>query len=390
MSPIASPTGSASTASTQGVDVELDHVTMRFGPFTAVGDAHLTIGGGEFFSFLGPSGCGKTTILRLISGFIQPTEGVVRIGGRDMTGLGPNQRPTTLIFQNLALFPLMSVAENIAFGLEARGVDKKTRRARAEELLDLIALPGVGDKKVSELSGGQRQRVAIARALAVEPQVLLLDEPLSALDLKLRQHMRAELRDLQKRTGVTFVYITHDQGEALAMSDRVAVMEVGRIEQVGTPEALYDAPNTPFVASFVGENNRFTGRVISVEGGMARIDTVAGPLVGRAGADLSVGQNAILFARPERVAVGLNGSSDGDIGPNALDAQVTGRAFEGAFAHLALTGPNGVALKAHLVGTDGAGAGPAIGDLCRVSFRPERAIVLVDDGRGPVDGGEDP
>src|SRR5690606_19776116 len=181
------------TASLMSADVELDHVTIRFGDFTAVNDAHLRIQEGEFFSFLGPSGCGKTTILRTVSGFLEPTEGHVRIGGRDMAGIGPNKRPTALIFQNLALFPLMSVAENIAFGLEVQGMSRAERRKRADELLSLIALPGQGNKMVSALSGGQKQRVAIARALAVEPDVLLLDEPLSALDLKLRQHMRTEL-----------------------------------------------------------------------------------------------------------------------------------------------------------------------------------------------------
>ncbi|MEP5068510.1 ATP-binding cassette domain-containing protein, partial [Roseibium sp.] len=214
-------------------DIVLDHVSIRFGSYTAVDNAHLTINGGEFFSFLGPSGCGKTTMLRCVSGFSEPTEGRVLIGGKDMRGVGPNKRPTALIFQNLALFPLMSVAENIAFPLEVRGVGKKDRRKKADELLDMIALPGVGEKKVHELSGGQRQRVAIARALAVEPDILLLDEPLSALDLKLRHHMRTELRTIQQRVGLTFIYITHDQGEALTMSDRIAVMNAGVIEQIG-------------------------------------------------------------------------------------------------------------------------------------------------------------
>ena len=207
--------------------IELDKVCCDFGSFRAVDNANVSIKPGEFFSFLGPSGCGKTTILRMVSGFIEPTEGAIRIGGKDVRGQRPNQRPTALIFQNLALFPLMPIWENITFGLEVRGVDKATRRKKAEDLLKLVDLPGAGDKMVSQLSGGQKQRVAIARALAVEPQVMLLDEPLSALDLKLRQHMRAELRAIQKRTGVTFIYITHDQGEALAMSDRVGVMSPG-------------------------------------------------------------------------------------------------------------------------------------------------------------------
>ncbi|MFD2813497.1 ABC transporter ATP-binding protein [Paracoccus aerius] len=225
--------------------VELDGIGMSFGTTRAVSDVSFTVQPGEFFSILGPSGCGKTTILRMIAGFLEPTEGRVLIGGKDMRGLGPNQRPTAMIFQSLALFPLMPVWENIAFGLEARGLGKAERRKRADELLRLIALEGYGDRMPGELSGGQRQRVAIARALAVEPGVLLLDEPLSALDLKLRQHMRAELRALQKRTGVTFIYITHDQSEALAMSDRVAVMSAGLLQQVATPRQLYDNPATP-------------------------------------------------------------------------------------------------------------------------------------------------
>ena len=206
-------------------DVELDRLTVRFGTFTAVEDLSLRIAPGEFFSFLGPSGCGKTTVLRTISGFVMPTGGAVRIGGRDMRGIGPNKRPTALIFQSLALFPMMSVADNVAYGLRVRGVARAERRRTVDRLLATVALSDQGGKLVSELSGGQRQRVAIARALVVEPQVLLLDEPLSALDLKLRQHMR---RRAARRSSdgwvMTFIYITHDQGEALTMSDRIAVM----------------------------------------------------------------------------------------------------------------------------------------------------------------------
>jgi spermidine/putrescine transport system ATP-binding protein len=212
--------------------IDLDNVCCDFGNFRAVDSVNVNIQPGEFFSFLGPSGCGKTTILRMISGFTEPTGGAIRIGGKDMKGQRPNQRPTALIFQNLALFPLMPIWENISFGLE--------------ELLELVDLPGSADKMVSQLSGGQKQRVAIARALAVEPSVMLLDEPLSALDLKLRQHMRAELRAIQKRTGVTFIYITHDQGEALAMSDRVGVMSQGRLQQVANPRDIYNNPVNVF------------------------------------------------------------------------------------------------------------------------------------------------
>src|SRR5215510_12789006 len=242
-------------------DLDFIDVVKRFGSFVAVRNLNLTIKEGEFFSFLGPSGCGKTTILRMISGFIDPSEGEIRLGSRSLAGLGPNIRPTALIFQNLALFPLMTVEQNIGFGLEVRGVPTADRRRKVDALLDLIALPGYAKRRIDELSGGQKQRVAIARALAVDPQVLLLDEPLSALDLKLRQHMRSELRAIQQRTGVTFVYITHDQSEALAMSDRVAVMSQGRLQQVADPREVYNHPVNGFVASFVGEMNIFAGSV---------------------------------------------------------------------------------------------------------------------------------
>ena len=225
---------------------------------------------------------------------------MIRIDGRDVRGVGPAHRPTALVFQTLALFPSMRVWENVAFGLEVRGVVKAQRRRLAEELLELVALPGFAEKRIDELSGGQCQRVAIARALAVEPKVLLLDEPLSVLDLELRQHMRAELKAIQRRTGVTFVYITHDQGEAFTMSDRVAVMSQGRIEQVGTPAEIYDAPATAFVASFVGESNPLPGRVEGSAGGFARITTALGPLRARDPRGLAPGSAAILIVRPER------------------------------------------------------------------------------------------
>jgi spermidine/putrescine transport system ATP-binding protein len=353
-------------------DVTLDRVTMRFGDFVAVQGVSLRIEPGEFFAFLGPSGCGKTTILRLVSGFIEPSEGAVRIGGRDMRGIGPNRRPTALIFQNLALFPLMPVWENIAFGLEVRGMGKAERRRRAEELLDLVALPDAADKRVSELSGGQKQRVAIARALAVEPKVMLLDEPLSALDLKLRQHMRAELRAIQRRTGVTFIYITHDQGEALTMADRVAVMSKGVIQQVAGPTEIYDAPATPFVASFVGETNRFDGRVTRSGGGLVEIETGQGTLRGRPGGALHPGDPAILFVRPERLALAE--------GTNRIAARVDHVDFEGSFANLFLDA-RGQRLLAQLR-NDGGLMTFAGGQELVTSFAPEHAIALPADADG--------
>jgi spermidine/putrescine transport system ATP-binding protein len=339
-------------------DIELDHVTIRFAGFTAVKDVSLKINGGEFFSILGPSGCGKTTLLRTISGFQEPTEGAVRIGGKDMAGIGSNKRPTALIFQNLALFPLMSVAENIGYGLRVRGVPKAERRRKADELLRLVALPDQGDKRIAELSGGQKQRVAVARALAVEPQVLLLDEPLSALDLRLRQHMRTELRAIQKRVGITFIYITHDQGEALTMSDRIAVMNAGHVEQVGDGRAVYNHPATPFVASFVGENNGVSGVVTSVADDMATLDTPIGALKGRSGADLKPGALATIFLRPETLRLSAPGAA-----PD-FSAEFVNSAFEGNFTLLFLRAANGQPLTVSVgrgVALDGLSPGAPLG-----------------------------
>ncbi len=261
--------------------VELDHVTVRFGEFTAVNSATLDIKGGEFFSFLGPSGCGKTTILRTVSGFLEPSEGAVRIGGQDMAGIGPNKRPTALIFQNLALFPLMTVAENITYGLRVRGIDKATRAKKADELLELIALPGQGDKLVSELSGGQKQRVAIARALVRRAEgAAARRAAVGARPEAAPAHAQRAARH-PAQVGITFIYITHDQGEALTMSDRIAVMNDGVIEQVGDGRTIYDEPATAFVASFVGENNPFAGRVAQADPTVAVVDTAFGRLRGR-------------------------------------------------------------------------------------------------------------
>ena len=354
-----------------GKNVQLSETVMRFGDFTAVHRSNLEIEAGEFFSILGPSGCGKTTILRMISGFIEPSEGRILIGGEDMRGRGPNNRPTALIFQNLALFPLMTVWENVAFGLEARGVDKATRRKRAEELLALVDLAGQGGKKPTELSGGQRQRVAVARALAVEPSVLLLDEPLSALDLKLRQHMRTELREIQRKTGVTFVFITHDQGEALTMSDRVAVMNHGRVEQVGSADEIYLNPRTPFVATFVGQQNVFRGKVAGLDNGMAQVETSLGRFLGLNGDGLGVGDKAMVFVRPERLGL-VGQDSEATLG-NQLEAEVEGRELEGPFVNMFLNA-QGMPLTMHV--TNSAAMPAQLAGRQTVGFRSEDALVL--------------
>jgi spermidine/putrescine transport system ATP-binding protein len=355
-----------------GAGVELDKVSADFGKFRAVDRVDVSIKAGEFFSFLGPSGCGKTTILRMISGFIDPTEGSIRIGGKDVRGQRPNQRPTALIFQNLALFPLMPVWENIAFGLEVRGVDKAKRRARADELLKLVDLPGAGDKMVAQLSGGQKQRVAIARALAVEPELMLLDEPLSALDLKLRQHMRAELRAIQKRTGVTFIYITHDQGEALAMSDRVGVMSHGKLQQVAVPREIYNYPVNGFVASFVGENNILTGTVKSVADGFAVFETSLGPFRARL-SDAARGKAVKLYVRPEHMNFSNKPAKE-----NSIPVTVSDVSFEGAFIAVQGVTDSGFRVAAELR-NDGIGTAPAPGTRLHASFDASRAALLPDE-----------
>ncbi|MGJ8589892.1 MAG: ABC transporter ATP-binding protein [Yoonia sp.] len=351
----------------RGKSVALEQMEVTYpNGFRAVHPTDLGIEAGEFFSILGPSGCGKTTILRAVSGFVEPSAGRILIGGEDQRGKGPNMRETALIFQNLALFPLMRVWENVAFGLEARGVAKRVRRDKAHELLDLVALADQAEKTPGELSGGQRQRVAIARALAVDPSVLLLDEPLSALDLKLRQHMRAELRSIQKKTGVTFIYITHDQGEALTMSDRIAVMNAGRIEQVGTADQVYSNPVSAFSASFVGEANQFAGRIAAQRGEMAQIDTPHGQFIGRNPTELDVGQEAILFVRPENIRLHMAG--------NAMQTRLVRRDLEGPFVNLFMATETGASVAMHVPNT--AQATADMGTDVTIGFSSTTATIL--------------
>ncbi len=349
--------------------IDLENVCCDFGNFRAVDNVNVSIQPGEFFSFLGPSGCGKTTILRMISGFTDPTKGVIRIDGTDVKGQRPNQRPTALIFQNLALFPLMPIWENIAFGLEVRGVPKAARRKRAEELLALVDLHDSADKMVSQLSGGQKQRVAIARALAVEPSVMLLDEPLSALDLKLRQHMRAELRAIQKRTGVTFIYITHDQGEALAMSDRVGVMSQGRLQQVAGPREIYNNPVNGFVASFVGENNILTGEIGPRAEGMAAFQTALGTFRARIADGVTAGK---LYVRPEFMTLQSTAGAE-----NSVPVTLGEVAFEGNFISAHATTDSGVEMVAELR-NDGTGSIPQSGARMHMAFEAGAAAILPD------------
>ena len=359
-----------------GVDVDLKNLWIKFGDFVAVRDANVHINGGDFFSFLGGSGCGKTTILRAVSGFLDPAEGEILIGGNNMVGKGPNERPTALIFQNLALFPLMTVWENITFSLEVAGATKGERRKRADELLDMIALPDQGDKLPAQLSGGQKQRVAIARALCAEPDVLLLDEPLSALDLKLRHHMRAELREIQQRVGITFIYITHDQGEALTMSDNIAVMRTAVIDQIADGKSIYDDPSTSFVASFVGTNNLFRGKVTDISEGIATIDTNrTGTLRARvstgATGKLGVGDDAMMFIRPEAFSIVKQKTETG----TQIAATVQRSEFEGTSYNIYTEGGAGKEISVSVANRGDAHMYDS-GTALNLDFDPHRAVVV--------------
>ena len=276
--------------------VEIRGITKRFGDVVAVDNIDLSIADGEFFALLGPSGCGKTTTLRMIAGLEFPTQGCLKIFGKEVGTLPPNKRPVNTVFQNYALFPHLNALDNVAFGLKMQGVSRSTARLRALKTLDLVQLSGMDTRRPSELSGGQQQRVALARALVNQPKVLLLDEPLGALDLKLRQEMQGELKNLQQNLGVSFVFVTHDQEEALTMSDRIAVMNDGKLLQVGTPEEIYEHPTNRFVADFIGQANLLEGRVVDAQ----TVCLSNGTRI-KGASDHPVGTSAAVSVRPERV-----------------------------------------------------------------------------------------
>jgi spermidine/putrescine transport system ATP-binding protein len=355
-------------------DLEVRALAKRFATHTAVDEVSFSVARGSFFSILGPSGCGKTTLLRMIAGFIQPDGGEIAIGGRSMAQVPPNRRPVNMVFQHLALFPMMSVAQNVAFGLARRGVGRAERQRRAQAMLERVGLAGAGGKRTEELSGGQRQRVAIARAMVLEPTLLLLDEPLGALDLKLREHMKLELKQLQSAFGTTFVYITHDQSEALVLSDHVGVMNHGRFEQLGTPQELYYAPTTAFVAGFVGASNRIAGQALAVDGALVEIGTSGGWVVrARRRGAIAVGATVEAFIRPEAATLGRSAAE--------LPAAQTAQA--GEVLSLLFDGANSVALlreeRSRLefrvaLPQTGAFADLRVGDRINFSFDPERAV----------------
>ncbi len=313
-------------------------LTKKFGDFTAVNNISFDVEDGKFFSILGPSGCGKTTLLRMIAGFHKPTSGIIEIRGKDVANVEPNRRPVNLVFQNLALFPMMNVFENIAFGLKRRGEKGLEVEKKVNAMLERVGLPGYNKKQINQLSGGQKQRVAIARALVLEPTVLLLDEPLGALDAKLREHMKVELKKLQVEVGTTFVYITHDQSEAMVMSDYVAVMNAGHFEQLDTPQNLYSNPASSFVAQFVGSNNKFVVGLKKDESGSFYATTPQGDNFLLAEPfDLQGDDTFEMYVRPE--AMIINPDID-DKKINVLNADVKAILFDGGNSRLLIVPEN--------------------------------------------------
>jgi len=362
-------------------DVRLERVTKRFHDVTAVDDLSLEIERGEFFSLLGPSGCGKTTTLRMIGGFEMPTAGTIYLGDAEVTSLPPFQRDVNTVFQNYALFPHLNVYENVAFGLRRKKTADPEIQQRVGEMLELVELPGYERRKPSQLSGGQQQRIALARALINKPRVLLLDEPLGALDLKLRKQMQIELKRIQTEVRITFIYVTHDQEEAMTMSDRIAVMSAGHIEQLGQPEELYERPRTSFVAGFLGVSNLLDGSVAGRDADTATIrlrdgSNVRAPLDGLNGAtEVRVG------VRPEKlrvVAVGDDADAAVDASLNSLAGSILDASYVGVSTQYLIDAGGGQRLTVYSqnLETSGSRAALADGQRVRVTWRPEHTFVI--------------
>jgi len=346
-------------------DVRLDKVRKTFGAVVAVNDVTLDIARGSIFSLLGPSGCGKTTTLRLIAGFEQPSAGEVYIRGKRVTAIAPYRRDFSMVFQSYALFPHLSVAENVAFGLRMRRVPREERAKAVDAALDLVKLGTLADRYPRQLSGGQQQRVALARAIVIKPAVLLLDEPLGALDKMLREEMQVELRGLQQRLGITAVFVTHDQEEALTLSDRVAVMRNGIIEQVGAPREIYDQPVNEFVAGFLGASNFLDGTVISLDAGIANVETACGR-VSVATALAKIGAKVRLAVRPERVRMN---ASDGE----GVSARIRDIVYRGSATHYYMTTAGGPLLSYR---QDAAAGDWTVGDNVRCAWDVESGVLV--------------
>ena len=360
------------------IDVRLEHVTKRFHDVVAVDDLSLDIEQGKFFSMLGPSGCGKTTTLRMIGGFEEATAGTIYLGETDVTGLPPFKRDVNTVFQNYALFPHLSVYENVAFGLRRKKVSDAEIGKRVASMLDLVELPGYERRKPSQLSGGQQQRVALARALINHPRVLLLDEPLGALDLKLRKQMQIELKRIQTEVGITFIYVTHDQDEAMTMSDRIAVMRAGRIEQLGNPEELYERPKTAFVAGFLGVSNLLEGEVAGADGSLVTIKLRDGTLLRAPSEGVASSGPVRVGVRPEKLRVDARAEAGASNGLNALSGTVLDASYIGVSTQYLVQTAEGHRLTVYAQNLDTAGAGELLADgqPVQLTWKPQHTFVI--------------
>jgi putative spermidine/putrescine transport system ATP-binding protein/spermidine/putrescine transport system ATP-binding protein len=352
------------------IDVSLRNVSKSYGDVVAVADLALDVPRGAFFSLLGPSGCGKTTSLRIVAGFERPDLGDVLIRGRRVTDVPPYRRDYGMVFQNFALFPHMSIADNVAFGLRMRGIDRGSMKRQVQEALGLVKLAGYESRYPNQLSGGQQQRVALARALILRPAVLLLDEPLGSLDKKLREEMQGEIRDLQRQFSISTIFVTHDQDEALTMSDAIAVMNHGVIEQIGTPRDIFENPRTEFVARFMGAGNVLEGRVVSADANAQLIDLGVGRARAR-GSGKRVGEQVLIAVRPENIALSRE-AGDSDV--RAIVASVV---YHGAITHIHMIA-EAMPLVAHLSNRSSTEATWQVGDIAYCRWSEEDTIVLAD------------
>ena len=365
------------------IDVRLDRITKRFHEVVAVDDLSLDIERGEFFSMLGPSGCGKTTTLRMIGGFEEATSGTIYLGDADVTGLPPFKRDVNTVFQSYALFPHLTVFENVAFGLRRRKVAEQAIGSQVRDMLALVELPGYEARKPSQLSGGQQQRIALARALINRPRVLLLDEPLGALDLKLRKQMQLELKRIQTEVGITFIYVTHDQEEAMTMSNRIAVMRAGKIEQLGTPEDLYERPTTAFVAGFLGVSNLLEGEITGQDGSLVTVRLNDGTVL-KAPANGSGASGSVrVGVRPEKLRVDSRTEHGATDGLNALSGTVLDASYMGVSTQYLVQTNEGHRLTVYAQNLDTAGASELLADGQRVqlTWKPQHTFVI----GGPAD-----
>ena len=370
-------------------DVRLEAISKVFKETTAVDGVSVTVAEGEFFSLLGPSGCGKTTTLRMIGGFEEPTEGRVFLGGTDVTGLPPYKRNVNTVFQSYALFPHLSVYENVAYGLKRKKVAGPEIESRVEEMLSLVDLPGLGPRNTTQLSGGQQQRVALARALVNRPEVLLLDEPLGALDLKLRKQMQLELKRIQSEVGITFIYVTHDQDEAMTMSDRIAVMSAGRMEQIGPPQEVYELPSTEFVAAFLGASNLLDGEVETTQSDTAKVRLRAGGVVSLPAARLPVTSGSVrIGVRPEKLHISPAMHPDTGGKGNAVEATVEASTYTGVSTSYQCRTPDGAQISVYVQNQESQPVALTAGARVRIGWEPGHTFAVPTTARHHG-GGED-